>query len=202
MPTRTLRAFVALELSEDLRAALRRLSRELEAAMPPRGVRWIKPEALHVTLKFLGEISEARVSDILLIMQSAAQGIQPFDCIVSGLGCFPNARQPRIIWVGLHEQGGALTRLYRALEDGAARLGYAPEERPFSPHLTIGRVSRDAGAADLRRVGEVVSATDPGRLGRLDAQYVSLMKSELRPGGSVYTRIGAARLGGQRDTVG
>lgn len=197
MPANTLRAFMALELSDELRARLHRLARELEAAMPPRGVRWTRPEGLHVTLKFLGEISAARVADILLIMQSAAQGIPPFDCIVSGLGCFPNARQPRIIWVGLHEQGGALARLYRALEDGAARLGYAPEERPFSPHLTIGRVSRDAGSADLRRVGEVVSATDPGRLGRLEARCVSLMKSELRPGGSVYTRIGQAPLGGQ-----
>jgi 2'-5' RNA ligase len=134
------------------------------------------------------------VQDMLAL---AAREAEPFECLAAGLGCFPNWKQPRVLWAGLSEPGGLLKHLQRAVEAGAARLGYPKEtgERAFNPHLTLGRVNRQAGPGDLRRLVEVVQGEPTQAFGTFRVEALSLMKSDLRPGGSVYTRLFQARLG-------
>jgi len=173
---------------------LARLSR----AAPERAVRWVRPEAIHLTLKFLGDVPSAQTAQLSGMLDEAAGGHAPFECGVGGLGCFPDLRQPRVVWAGVSEPDGALTRLQHAVEAGAARLGYTrePAEREFNPHLTLGRVARGVRGAEARRVGEAVQSVAAGELDRLPVAAVCLMRSDRRPGGSVYTRLHEARLGG------
>jgi 2'-5' RNA ligase len=114
---------------------------------------------------------------------------------VAGLGCFPNARRPRVVWVGLDEPTGALARLREAVEAEVAPLGFPTERRPFSPHLTLGRVNRRASKSEVREIGQVVAASMVGQIDEMTVTLVSYIKSDLRPTGAVYTTLLDAELG-------
>ena len=192
----TLRTFIAIELSGTLKDALRRIQGELSVEMPARSVRWVQPDGIHLTLKFLGDTPAAQVDAVKAALARAAVEAVPFTVTASGLGCFPSARQPRVVWVGLQEPSGALSRLQRAVEAQVAPLGFPTERRPFTPHLTLGRVQQYASGSDVRQIGEVVAARmTAGALGEMRAAVVSYIKSDLRPGGAVYTALSEARLG-------
>jgi 2'-5' RNA ligase len=193
----TLRAFIAIELPKDLRAQLAEVIARLSRTAPEGAVRWVRADGIHLTLKFLGDMPVSQTDQMQDMLRLAAREAEPFECKASGIGCFPSARQPRVIWAALHEPTGSLGHLQRAVEAGAARLGYPKEtgERGFKPHVTLGRLGRQAGPADVRRVAEAVQTAAVGDLGSLVVEAISLMKSELRPGGSVYTRLYLARLG-------
>ena len=107
----TLRTFIAIELDGKLRTGLGRVQDILQAEVPPRSVRWVRPEGIHLTLKFLGNTTMAQVDQVQAALAQAAVRVQPFTFTVGGLGCFPNTRQPRVVWVALHEPTGALQRL-------------------------------------------------------------------------------------------
>ncbi len=191
----TVRTFIAIELTEELKAALRRTQQELAEEMPSRSVRWVQPNGIHLTLKFLGDTPEEKVHAVQEALAQAAAQARPFIFSLSGLGCFPNARQPRVVWVGLQEPAGALVRLQQAVEAHVAPLGFPTEKRPFSPHLTLGRVQQYAGKSDVRKIGEVVATSDVGALGDMAATVISYIKSDLRPSGAVYTTLSEAKLG-------
>jgi 2'-5' RNA ligase len=190
----TLRTFVAIELGSELRAHLRGLQDSLRAGIPPGSVRWVRPEGIHLTLKFLGDTPVSKLGDIGSAISLAAGAVAPFICHVGGLGCFPNARNPRVVWVGLQEPTGALVRLKGSLETHVAPLGFPTEKRRFHPHLTLGRVHRRASRNDAGRVGEVVAATAPEAIGKVSAATVSLIQSELLPSGAVYTTLAEVSL--------
>jgi 2'-5' RNA ligase len=190
------RTFIAIELDETIKAALTDLQEELKAEVPPRSVRWVKPGGIHLTLKFLGNVPVNRIEEIERALSQACAGFPAFSFSVGGLGCFPNPRRPRVVWVGVREESGALTRLQKAIEDGMEKLGFPPEGRRFHAHLTLGRTQRRASSGDVRRLGQLVSETEIGQLGQMKARAVSLIKSDLRPTGAVYTRLAAAGLKG------
>jgi 2'-5' RNA ligase len=191
------RTFIAIELDENIKAALTKLQEQLKAKVPQDTVRWVGPEGIHLTLKFLGNLPANRIEQVEQAIAQACAGFRSFPFSVGGLGCFPDTRRPRVVWVGVQEDTGILTRLQKSIEDGMEKLGFPPEERGFQAHLTLGRTQRRASSGDVRRLGQIVDETDIGELGRMEARAVSLMRSDLKPTGAVYTRLAEVRLEGR-----
>ena len=190
-----LRVFIAVELDDAVKTALVRAQNRLRAEPISGFVRWVDPAGVHLTLKFLGDIEAERVPHVLGAMQAACAGVAPFELAVRGAGCFPNYQRPNVIWAGLVGDVKTATALAQRLEDECARLGFDPEERPFSPHFTLGRVGREVGLKERGQLGEMVRRFDLGPVGAIIADTVHLMRSELRPSGARYTSLGHVKLG-------
>lgn len=191
----TWRTFIAIELDPHLKAKLAELQEQLRSRLSPSTIRWVQPDSIHLTLKFLGDTPTDKIEGIQAALARAAAQVTPFFITAGELGCFPNPRQPRVVWVGLQEPTGKLARLQRAVEEFVAPLGFPTERRPFSPHLTLGRVQRHASRSEVRQIGEVVSASAVGVLDEMTVTAVSYIKSDLRPSGAVYTTLFRADLG-------
>ena len=195
----TLRTFIAIELDQELRTTLTGIQARLRGAVPPRAVRWVQPEGIHLTLKFLGDTLSDKVEQVKSALAQATEQVPAFTITVGGVGCFPDARRPRVVWVGVQEPSGSLARLWQAVESQVAPLGFPAEKRPFSPHLTLGRVQRYASSGEVRDIGQAVAALAAEMAGTQDAMAVSAVayiKSDLRPSGAVYTTLVEARLQG------
>ena len=184
-----IRSFIAIELDDNIRRALGEVQEKLQAERAAKMVRWTAPESIHITLKFLGEVDAGKMPALQNAIADACKGIAPFTLALRGVGVFPNTRRTNIVWVGAEGQVEIATELAQKIEDACVILGFAREDRPFTPHLTIGRVKRDASPDDRRFIGEMIERAQIGTLGESHVDHVSLMKSELRPGGSVYTRL-------------
>jgi 2'-5' RNA ligase len=186
--TETKRLFVAIfppaGIVTGLQAAVAGLAREI----PARAIRWTRPEQVHLTLNFLGAIELARIPEIKAAVRAACNGHTPHKVRAAGLGCFPNESRPQIIWAGLV---GELRRLQRLKEEMDARLlacGCAGEDRPFRPHLTIGRVSKLNGAV-RKQVTEALLRERNRDFGEWQVARVDLMESTLLPQGAVYDTL-------------
>ena len=191
-----IRSFAAIALPEEAKKGLARLRRELERD-EHRFVKWVDPGGIHLTLKFLGNISSKRVTEITEAMKKAAQGVSPFSLEISGLGAFPGPKQPRVVWVGVGGELDKLSTLQRNIDSALAALGFAREERSFVPHLTVARVREGASASERGRFGELVgSATFEGTY-PVEVEAVRLMRSQLTPVGAIYTCLSVVGLGPQ-----
>jgi 2'-5' RNA ligase len=191
----TIRTFVAVELPEDVEQALTSVQEELRAHMGRAGnaIRWVRPEGIHLTLQFLGDVSEASIPNIVNALQAASIGSRRISLELGGLGVFPNLRRPRVLWAGLHgttQDMKDLDMLHRAVSEGLTPLGFKPDKR-FDPHLTLGRVRDTVRPGELAAISDVVSSQSNLMVSRLPFQIdaISLMKSDLQPGGSIYTRL-------------
>lgn len=195
MPTssESLRLFIAVEL--DLDEVLGNLQKQMQAFDRDRAIRWTAIDSIHLTLKFLGETYADRQAGITAAMAEAAQGHKPFGLALEGAGCFPNTRKPRIVWAGLGGEVKALHALRDAVERTVSPLGYPTEARPFSPHLTLGRARQEASAAALAALGAQIEKLDVGKLAAWQVEGISLMRSELKSSGAVYTQLAYAALG-------
>jgi 2'-5' RNA ligase len=191
----TIRAFIAVPLPDDLLAQFAALQRRLERQVPPRSVRWVRPEGIHLTLKFLGDTPSDKLPGIQAGLAAVARNAPACTFTVGGLGCFPNPHRPRVVWVGVQEPTGRLALLQDAVEEVVAPFGYPPEGRGFTPHLTLGRIQRRASRDDAARVGEVVVASDVGILGEVAAERFALIRSVLKPTGAEYTTLADFGLG-------
>ncbi len=190
-----IRAFIAIELTPEVQNSLEKVSRKLQAQVNARVVRWVPPENIHLTLKFLGDVSVKNLDVLQELIAGEAAQHKPMEFSVGGLGAFPKTRRPRVIWVGI-EAPAELHALQRSIEARTTRIGYPPDNRPFSPHLTIGRVNRSASPEDIRNIGDVLNAMPVGFLGAVRVQAVHLFKSDLRPTGAVYSKIFTTPLAG------
>jgi 2'-5' RNA ligase len=188
-----IRAFVAIDLTPEILQHLGQVSSQLRQRLEKVPVRWVPVDNIHLTLKFLGDVSLANVDMLKKILQTEVDGHHAFEISVGGLGAFPSPRRPRVVWVGV-EAPAELTAVQNGIENAMARLGYAREERPFSPHLTLGRVSRNAVGRDEHLIGEAIEAIKLGFLGAARVNEVHLYKSDLHPNGAVYTRLFTASL--------
>ncbi len=178
----SIRSFIAIKLPTDIRDCLERIINRLK---PSAGdVRWVKADAIHLTLKFLGEVEEGRIPEIAACIERCVQGMPPFPLAVRGLGAFPGDNSPQVIWIAAADETGSLAGMQRSLEEGLARVGFTKEKRPFSPHLTLGRLKSPRGKEAVRRGLAELKHTD---CGSFTADSVSLIKSDLTPGGPVYT---------------
>jgi len=189
-----LRAFVACELSGSLRDVIHEATADLRAGLGPDLVRWVPRRNIHLTLKFLGDVSSTSLDLIVRALTAEASRHEAFDMLVAGIAAFPNSRRPRVLWVGLSAPP-TLGLLQRDLDTATARLGYKSEEREFSPHLTIGYVRSGALAAGTEKIREALVRTQVGKLGSQHVDAVHLFKSDLQRTGAVYTKMLSAPLG-------
>ena len=183
------RAFIAIELPQVTREALADVQARLSHHVPKDSVRWVKPDNIHLTLKFLGQVPTAQIDAIVSALRHAVAGQHVFPFDVMNAGCFPDIHRPRVIWVGVDEPTGALSALERAVELAIAPLGYPAEPRVFQPHLTLGRAARDVKPIDLHKLGEAVHNAKVGLLGHVHADEVVLFQSDLEPHGPIYTAL-------------
>ncbi len=188
-----IRTFIAVDLPASVRDALGQVSEQLQSKLSDTPVRWVNYEKMHLTLKFLGDISTENISMVEKILASEAAKRQVMEIGIGGIGAFPKMRHPRVIWIGV-EAPSELFDLRRGIEDGVARLGYNYDKYEFTPHLTLGRISRKASASDVRKVGNVLHDFQVGFIGVARIEAVHLYRSDLEPEGATYTRLYSAEL--------
>jgi 2'-5' RNA ligase len=188
-----IRTFVAVELGAQIVRALADEQRRL--AEPGADVKWVRPESLHVTLKFLGDIARGNIGEVARAIEAAAAKIPPFRLVVEGVSFFPRPTKPRIVSVGVDADGTrALTDLALAVDEHLGEAGYRREERSFKAHITLGRVKSSRGLGGLSDL----ILTAPGEpFGSCDVDRVVLYMSELSRAGPTYTPLAHTDLIGQ-----
>jgi 2'-5' RNA ligase len=177
-----IRCFVALNLPPELKGRLAELEARLKEARAD--VSWVKPENIHLTLKFLGGVEETRIPLIKRAIQEGLRGEGPLVLSLAGLGVFPNPRSPRVIWVGVEGDTERMEKLQKRLEQALEEVGFPREARSFSPHMTLGRMRSRQGTAGLM---ELVGRLGEYRAGSIQAESIELMRSQLHPAGAIYT---------------
>lgn len=187
------RSFIAIELPDEVRQELSQLQAKLKHGKQP-SVKWVDPYGIHLTLKFLGNVPVDRIGDITGAMEEAAQGISPFRLQVKDLGVFPNLRRVQVVWVGIIGEVDRLCQLQQRIDSNLSTLGFAPETRRFTPHLTLARVRERASPDERQRFGQLIADT------RFEADFVfevdavSLMRSQLTREGAIYSQINSVAL--------
>jgi 2'-5' RNA ligase len=187
-----MRLFVGVNLPSEVRERLAAEQDRLRRAQAD--VSWVREENIHATLKFLGETEEKRLDRIRSALFEVARGSAAFRIRVSGLGSF-GGRVPRVVWVGIQEGAEPLSRLAKDVEAAMARQGFPKEKRGFTAHITLGRVRSARNAESL--LAALVQA-EAGPFGSVEVNQFELMRSELRPTGSVYTVLAEFPLGETR----
>ena len=180
----SIRTFIALELPPPVRSALRTVQQDLRQLNIR--ARWVRPESIHLTLKFLGDISPGDVDPISAAMTAAADGFSPFTLAVRGIGVFPTIKRPRVIWVGLGGDFQLLLALQRRLEEELAKIGVARDKRSFKAHLTLGRIKQPPGQDLIRQMMTEYATLSSDEF---TCDQVILFKSDLKPSGAVYTKL-------------
>ena len=181
------RAFISVDVGP--RLDWHSLSKELREV--DRSVRPVRPEQLHLTLRFLGDTEEGLVDGIREVMEDAVEGVEPFWLSFEGVGAFPNARRARVVWIGLR---GAepLVDIARTLEGGVVDLGFRPEKRGFRPHATVARVKR---LQRHERLGSLLDRWSDAEFGKMEVRSIELKRSQLTPQGAIYTTVLTVPLG-------
>ena len=193
MSEQTIRSFIAIELPEDVKKGLKRIQTEL--ALDKYGfVKSVSPDGIHLTLKFLGGVPTNKIKDIVAVMEAASQGVKPFELEISEVGAFPNFRRPRVLWVGIKGDVDKLIAWQQRLDNGLLPLGFAKENRPFTPHLTLARLRENSSPADLQQLGEAVSNSHVEVDYKFTVNSLSLMRSQLLPTGAVYSLQAEVKL--------
>ena len=188
------RAFVAVDISNEARAALAGVIERLKER-GLSGVRWVRPEAIHLTLKFLGEIEDSQVEGCLSAMERAAPGTGALNLALSEIGAFPNFKSPSVIWVGVKGDLDPLQELQSRIDQGIySTIGLPEEKREFSPHLTLGRVRENASGDEHRRIGEALAGVALDADVSWKVSKVNLIRSTLKPSGAVYDVLGSVQL--------
>ncbi|MBA7469383.1 RNA 2',3'-cyclic phosphodiesterase [subsurface metagenome] len=191
------RSFIAIELPDELKLGLAQLEAQLKMSKQP-WVKWVDPYSIHLTLKFLGSIAVDRISEITRAMEEAVQGISPFHLEVKDLGVFPSLRRVQVAWVGISGEVDKLSQLQQHLESNLARLGFAPESRPFTPHLTLARLRNQASLDERQNFGQLIATTRFEATYTIKVDAISLIRSQLTREGAIYSRISSVRLNKSR----
>lgn len=182
-----MRTFIAVEISDEISNALAQLEARLKYA--GADVKWVRPENIHLTLKFLGEISEEKAKEVIAALDGIAKSAKSFELSVKEVGAFPKVDYPRVIWVGLEKGADESSELAAKVEDALAKIGFPKESRPFTAHLTIGRVRSSKNKDKLK---EKILGKDSSQLLPVSSHKVSsviLFQSTLTPSGSIYTKL-------------
>ncbi len=188
-----LRCFIAIEIPGPLKRSIGEMMEDLRKS--GADVKWVPEENIHITLKFLGGTEETLVKTI---RDSLSQKLSPYSSFyitISGMGCFPDERRPRIVWVGIRD-AGEVGEIQKGIEAEMKNLGFPPEGRNYSPHLTIGRVRSQKRIPEMMgRLGAYRSAS----FGDMEVRAVTLMQSELKPSGAEYRPLAEIPFGGRTD---
>ncbi len=188
-----LRSFIAIELTDEVKRRLRELQAQFKAGSSAP-VKWVEPNNIHLTLKFLGNVAADRIDEIAAAMTEAVRGTSPFKLEVTELGVFPNPRRVQIVWVGLGGEVEKLANLQQRIESSLKKLGFPPENRRFTPHLTLARLRDRTTPQERERLGQLIAETELETAQSFVVDSVKLMKSQLTPEGPIYTCLSSAAL--------
>ncbi|NOR89660.1 MAG: RNA 2',3'-cyclic phosphodiesterase [Anaerolineales bacterium] len=186
---------IPLEIKQNLQEEVYRL----RALIRGESVRWVRSEGIHLTLKFLGEISNSSLEEIHQTLEQEVRKHPNCTLSVGGFGCFPNRRRPRVLWIGITEDKGTLAQVQSSIHEKLVPLGFEKEERPFHPHLTLGRVRRNASMSDLTQLQDAVNEFVVGKIGQFEVREIHLIESILKPSGAEYFPLGEYTLGSKGD---
>ena len=186
----TIRTFIAIEIPGNIISKIRELQKNLKVY--GFKIRWVRPENIHLTLKFLGNIEAGDVDKINNAISNTVAGVVPISLAAKGIGVFPGIRRPRVLWIGLTGQLEPLMSLQKKLDENLRAIGFPKEKRPFKGHLTLGRIKTKI---DARRFGDALMASRNFESETFTADRIILYKSELKPSGAVYTKLAEASLG-------
>jgi RNA 2',3'-cyclic 3'-phosphodiesterase len=181
-----IRSFIAIEYPPAIKQAILAVISQGKTKIHPGLVRWIPENNLHITLKFLGEVEESKLADLKNLITESCHNFPSFPISIEGSGVFPNPSRPRILWIGSGECPEVIDLVQR-LEQLASRIGVQPQEKPFTPHLTIGRVAKDLSDSELRMIGEAYCKIPVGKLGEMVVDHITLFRSDLDPHGAKYS---------------
>lgn len=182
-----IRSFIAIELPVSIQNQLDKIIAQLKSPLTS-AVRWVPAQNIHLTLKFLGDVSPGNMDMLMNILRAEVSLQKIFYISVGELGAFPTPRRPRVLWIGVSAPA-QLMALARLVEGETRKLGYAAEDRPFSPHLTLGRVSQNASPLQVRQVADTLAGIKVGSLGNAEVREVVLFKSVLTPKGAEYSAL-------------
>ncbi len=188
-----MRLFIAVNIDPSLRPPLTEIQEKLRATRAP--VSWVKPENLHFTLKFLGEVSEEQLPALRDAFRRSVAGMEPFPLSLAGVGTFPSKGRPRVIWVGVEQGAEEMEGLRKRIDDILFPLGFPREDRPFRPHLTLGRVKP---VGRLEPLLDGLRSATVGPVGQMQVDAVKLMQSQLHPTGAIYTSVESVPLREER----
>jgi len=192
-----IRSFIAIELSAEIKEEISRFQEGLKKADLPN-VKWVDPNGIHLTLKFLGYTTADTIPAIIAAIEETAAGIPPFQLTVGGLGVFPSPERVRVAWMGMAGDTDILGQFKQRLDKSLAVLGFSAEKRIFTPHLTLARVRELATAGERQKLARLIASADFAASQPVSVDNIYLIRSLLTPKGAVYSRIGAVVLQGPK----
>jgi 2'-5' RNA ligase len=175
-----IRAFIAIPLPTEVKVSLSKTISDLSAGIPDRAVRWVKPELMHLTIRFLGDTEEIKLENLSRALDKATAKQEPFRLKLDALGSFPNFKRPRVLWVGLKGELAKANVLKENVDGALEEFGWPQEDRPFHPHLTTGRVKDSSKISGVRWQAAIEALSVP-------VQFIYLVQSDLTPQGPIYT---------------
>jgi len=187
------RSFIAIELPEEVKMELVQLQARLKSG-ELSSVKWVDPFSIHLTLKFLGNVTVDKIGEITKAMEKAAQGISPFHLKLKDLGAFPNLKRVQVAWVGINGEVNKLSQLQQRIESNLAPLGFPPESRPFAPHLTLARLRDQASSEERQRLGQLIAGIKFEAVYPIKVDSINLMRSQLTREGAIYSQISSVGL--------
>lgn len=188
-----MRAFIAIDLPPQCLTPIHQLMTQLKALIPPTALRWTDPQQLHLTLKFLGEISETTAIDVQNGMQATLTSQPPFDLEIKGTGVFPSRRAASVVWLGVTASPD-LMQLHEQLNQALHAVGIKPDKKHFNPHITLGRVRRPVDTKTRLWIGDVVDRFSSETFAQFLVQAVHVYQSELTPQGAFHTKLSTVLL--------
>ena len=194
-----IRSFIAIELPLEVKTELASLEKRIKAGRH-YFVKWVDPEGIHLTLKFLGNITSTAVPQIVEAITRAARPISPLRLQVEGLGAFPNLMRPQVIWVGIGGEVEKLGALQKGIDDALSPLGFTPESRSFSPHLTFGRLRDRITLGERQDFAQRISSMGFETGLSFEVSDIKLMRSQLTPRGAIYSQLASVKLVSQQSS--
>ena len=188
-----IRCFIAIELPEELKVRLKQLEDQLKSARQS-DIKWVDPYSIHLTLKFLGDVAAGKIAEITEAMQEAVKGMPPFCLETRELGAFPNLRRVQVVWLGIGGELDKLNQLQKSIETNLEIIGFAPEARAFTAHLTLARFREHASFGERQAFAEALTKTKFEPVCPFTVESIRVMKSQLTPQGAIYSRIGSVAL--------
>ena len=184
----TKRVFIAIPLPISVTQSLSQIQHHFQSV---RSIRWAKPAHMHLTIQFLGDTSQSTIAAMTAGLNQTGADHSPFELQVAGLGAFPNLKRPRIIWAGLSGDLKTLHKLHKAITQVTSEFGVTPEARPFTPHITLGRVKKRVTTSDYRHISQAVGQAQQtvGHIANLSVEQIHLIQSQLQRGGPIYTPL-------------
>jgi len=193
MTDEQIRAFIAIELPDELKGRLRSFQAHLK--LPRHSfIKWVSPDSIHLTLKFLGNVNLKKIDSIKDEMGKITAGKKAFKLITTEPGCFPNPKRIRVFWLGLSGDVEILAEIQREIDKSLAKLGFADEGRPFSPHLTLARVKDECLPSDRWDFAELIEGAKFDPCCEIKVEKISLMRSQLTTAGAIYSRLADFKL--------